>query len=92
MSYILMYYLLLVRDNPLMVVAVDEALMVVVADKPLMWGGISTLDSTIEPFPNCEGLSVGNGLGLITGGLKVIDGDRLSIGNGLSVLEKTFAE
>ncbi|MGR6439800.1 hypothetical protein ACU42Y_18305 [Proteus mirabilis] len=74
-----------------MVVAVDEALMVVVADKPLMWG-ISTLDSTIEPFPNCEGLSVGNGLGLITGGLKVIDGDRLSIGNGLSVLEKTFAE
>ncbi|HGY4613172.1 TPA: hypothetical protein ACNV0S_001201 [Proteus mirabilis] len=38
-SYILMYYLLLVRDNPLMVVAVDEALMVVVADKPLMWGG-----------------------------------------------------
>ena len=55
-------------------------------------GGISILDSTIEPFPNCEGLPVGNGLGLITGGLKVIDGDRLSIGDRLSVLEKTFAE
>ena len=37
-TYILMYYLLLVRDHALMVVAVDEALMVVVADEWLMLG------------------------------------------------------